>query len=110
MNIAEDLQEIFEKMPEAFRPEQAQNVNAVIQLELAGEDGGQWAIQIANGAISIQPGSVEAPTLILKMAASDYVVLSRGEANPMNMFMAGKIKLLGDMGLALKFQEMFDIS
>jgi putative sterol carrier protein len=109
MTVAENLQEIFEKMPEAFRPEQAQNVNAVIQLELSGEGGGEWAIQIANGSISIQAGSVDAPTLTLKMAASDYIALSRGEANPMNMFMAGKIKLQGDMGLALKFQEMFDI-
>jgi putative sterol carrier protein len=43
------------------------------------------------------------------MEARDYVALTRGEANPMNLFMSGKIKLQGDMTLAMKFQEMFDM-
>jgi putative sterol carrier protein len=38
------------------------------------------------------------------------VALSRGEINPMNLFIAGKITLQGDMTLAMKFQEMFDRS
>jgi putative sterol carrier protein len=42
------------------------------------------------------------------MEASDYVALVNGEANPMNLFMAGKIKVEGDITLAMKFQEMFD--
>ena len=44
------------------------------------------------------------------MAASDYVALSLGEANAMGLFMAGKIKVKGDVMLAMKFQEMFDPS
>jgi putative sterol carrier protein len=30
-----------------------------------------------------------------------------GELNPMNAFMTGKIKVTGDMGVALKLQKVF---
>jgi putative sterol carrier protein len=46
--------------------------------------------------------------MTLQMAASDYVALTRGEINPMALFATGKVKLLGDMGLALKFQQLFN--
>jgi putative sterol carrier protein len=108
MSVTAELKEIFEKMPAAFLPEKAANINATIQLELTGEDGGDWALNIANGAIGISPGRAAAPNLTLTMAAEDYVALSRGEANPINLFMAGKIKPQGDMTLAMKFQDMFD--
>jgi putative sterol carrier protein len=42
------------------------------------------------------------------MDTVDYVALSKGEVNPMNLFLGGKIKLQGNMTLAMKFQEMFD--
>lgn len=108
MSVADDVNEIFEKMPQAFLPEKAANLNATIQLELSGEGGGNWVLKIANGTIAVTPGQTSAPNLTLTMAATDYIALSRGEANPVNLFMAGKIKLQGDMTLAMKFPEMFD--
>ena len=108
MSVADDVTLIFEKMPTAFLPEKATNVTATIQLELTGEGAGDWILKVDNGAISVNPGQTTTPNLTLTMAASDYVSLSRGEADPMNLFMAGKIKLQGDMTLAMKFPEMFD--
>ena len=110
MSGVDGLKEIFEKMPDAFLPEKAANLNATIQLELTGEGAGDWVVKIANGAIAIDEGRTEAPNLTLTMAANDYVALSRGEVNPVNLFMAGKVKLQGDMTLAMKFPEMFDRS
>ncbi|MBI1878755.1 MAG: SCP2 sterol-binding domain-containing protein [Chloroflexi bacterium] len=108
MSIADDISEIFEKMPSAFLPEKAANLNASIQLELTDEGAGDWILKVANNAITINPGRATAPNLTLTMAANDYVALSRGEADPMNLFMAGKIKLQGDMTLAMKFPDLFD--
>jgi len=108
MSVADDVQEILSKMPEAFVPDKAANLNATIQLTLTGEGSGQWAVKIANGAIAIEEGPAASPNLSLGMEASDYVALSLGEANPMSLFMAGKIKVQGDVMLAMKFQEMFD--
>lgn len=108
MTTTEDLQEIFEKMPQAFVPEKAAGVNATIQLNLNGDDGGNWLLKIADGEIAAEEGEADSPDLTLDMDADDYVALTRGEANPMTLFMAGRIKLQGDVTLAMKFQEMFD--
>ena len=108
MTVADDIQQIMSKMPEAFVPEKATSINAVIQLDLTGEGGGQWAFNIAEGALAIAEGQAVSPNLTLSMAASDYVALTMGDANAMGLFMAGKIKVQGDVMLAIKFQEMFD--
>jgi putative sterol carrier protein len=108
MSVADDVKEIFEKMPEAFLPEKASNLDVTIQINLNGEGGGQWMLKIANGQLSVGEGLADSPKLTLTMAASDYVALTRGEANAMSLFMAGKIEVEGDVTLALKFEQMFD--
>jgi len=110
MSVADDLKTIFDKMPQAFVPEKASNLNAIIQLNLSGDDGGQWQLKISGGQVNIVAGEAAAPDLTLGMPASDYVALTKGEANPMNLFMAGKIQVAGNMTLAMKFQELFDPS
>ena len=107
MSVADDVQEIFDKMPQAFQADKAAGVNATVQLNLNGDGGGDWKVEIANGQISAEQGNAASPDLTLAMDASDYVALTRGEANAMGLFMAGKIQLQGDMTLAMKFQEMF---
>jgi putative sterol carrier protein len=107
MSVADDVREIFDKMPEAFIPERAAGMDATIQLHLTGEGGGDWIMEVANGQISINEGQTPSPDMTLTMDAADYVALSRGQANPMSLFQAGKIRVQGNMTLALKFQEMF---
>ena len=109
MSVADDVQEIFDKMPQAFQADKAADVNATVQLNLNGDGGGDWKVEIANGQISTEQGTAASPDLTLAMDASDYVALTRGEANAMGLFMAGKIQLQGDMTLAMKFQEMFSM-
>ena len=109
MSVSDDLKKIFANIPAAFQPEQALGVEATIQLDLSGDGGGSWLLKIADGQISTAEGQADSPDLTLGMAAGDYVALSRGEVNPMTLFMSGQIKLQGDMGLAMKFQEMFDM-
>ncbi len=107
MSVSDELKEIFDKMPEAFSPEKADGVKATIQLDLSGDGSGSWLIKVENGQIATEQGQADSADLTLGMEASDYIALTKGEANPMNLFMAGKINLQGDMGLAMKFQEMF---
>jgi putative sterol carrier protein len=108
MTLAIEVRKIFAKMPAAFLPHKTADLNAIFQIELTGEAGGNWTLAVTNGSLTIIEGTAQTPNLTLTMSASDYIAISRGEANPVNLFMAGKVKLQGDMGLALKFQEMFD--
>jgi putative sterol carrier protein len=107
MSVADDVKEIFDEMPNAFLPEKAAGMNKTIQIDLNGEGGGQWAISIANDSLAVNEGQTDAPNLTLRMDAGDFVDLVRGRANAMALFMAGKVKVEGDISLAMKFQELF---
>ena len=107
MPPATSAQEIFEEMESRFLPEQAGDMNAVIQFNLSGEGGGVWQAVIANQTLSVQTGAATAPTMVFSSSASDYVAIINGDLSPMAAFMQGKVKLKGDMALALKMQNLF---
>lgn len=110
MSTAADLQKIFDKLPEAFVHEAAADLTATIQLALSGEGGGDWLLNIDDGQLTVEAGAFPEPDLTLSMAATDFVELIKGEANPMMLFMNGKISVQGDFTLALQFQKLFDSS
>lgn len=99
--------DLFARMSDAIIPEKAKGVNAAIQIDLSGENGGVWVVKINDGTCDVLKEPVEDPDLTIAMDADDYVNLTRGKLNPMTAFMQGKIKIQGDMGLAMKFQSMF---
>jgi putative sterol carrier protein len=41
------------------------------------------------------------------MAAQDYLDMVNGKLNPQMAFMTGKLRISGDMGLALRMQSLF---
>jgi putative sterol carrier protein len=45
--------------------------------------------------------------MTLSMTASDYVDMIMGKLNGQMAFMSGKLKISGDMGLAMKMQSLF---
>ena len=99
--------ELMAALPNYFAPEQAAGMNAVLQLDLSGEGGGQWYLTLADGKLKVDPGTAPEPTMTLALSAEDFLELINGEASPMNLFMQGKVKVRGDMQLALKMQTLF---
>ena len=101
---------LFSRMPKAFQPDKAQGVDAVIQFDLSGPQGGQWVATIKDGKCAVEKGKVENPKLTLMADAVDYVGIFTGKVNPMAAFGEGKIKLKGDLGLAMKLMNFFKIT
>ena len=102
--------EAFAAMPQVFLPENAAGINAVLQFNLSGDGGGDWNVTVADKQVKVIEGVAASPTMTLAMAASDYLAMVNGETNPMALFMQGKVKLTGDIQLALKMQSMFKMS
>lgn len=96
-------------MPKAFLPEKAGEVEATIQFKLSGEGGGDWAVTISEGTCSVEQGEAENPTLTLSAEADDYLKIITGKLNAMSAFAEGKIKLKGDLNLAMKMMSYFKL-
>jgi putative sterol carrier protein len=107
MPIPDTAREIIEAMPSAFVPERAEGLKATYQFELTGEGGGNWVLEIANQQCEVKEGVTEKPDATIKLAAADYVALVKGELDPIGAFMKGKLKIKGNMGLAMKVLDLF---
>ena len=107
MASAEDVRELFPTMVNHFIPEKAADLTATILFDLSGENGGLFWIKIADGAATTGAGAAPEADMTLKASADDWHAVATGQMNPMQAFMTGKLKILGDMGLAMKMQTMF---
>lgn len=67
----------------------------------------QYYFTVANEQIDVQPGKHAAPNITISMKESDYLDMINGKLNGQMAFMTGKLKIAGDMGLALKLQSLF---
>ncbi len=106
MATSQEINQMFTSMAENFDPSKAEGVNATIQFDLSGENGGLYWLKIADGNAEAGQGQAENPNMTLKATAEDWVAVTKGELNPMQAFMSGKLKVQGDMSLALKLQSL----
>ena len=94
----------------AFQPELAQGVDAVIQYKLSGEEGGDYIITIKDGKCTVSEGIAENPAMTLSADGRDFGDVLLGKANGMQYFMMGKLKLAGDLNLAMKLTSFFKMA
>lgn len=106
------LGEVFSRFPNQFRADKAGSTNAVIHWNITGRaDGGAdtYEVVIADGACTVSPKAEGEPKLTMTMGGVEFLQLISGSANPMMMFMTGKLKAKGDLGLAANLANLFDL-
>ena len=81
-------------------------INAVYQFILSGDDGGSWVIDLGSETREVREGEEEAAQCVISMTAPDFMSMIEGSLNPQMAFMTGKLRVKGDMGLALKLQSI----
>ena len=74
-------------------------------------DGGTdtYELVIADGKCVLSPTPENDPKLAVTVAPVDFVKVVSGNGNPVMMFMTGKLKAKGDLGLAANIQNLFEI-
>lgn len=106
MASREEVAKVFPTMVERFDPKKAEGINAAIQFDLTGDNGGMYWLRIADSAAQTGEGAVENPKMTLRASADDFYSMMNGGLNPMQAFMTGKIKIQGDTSLALKLMPL----
>ncbi len=101
------VRELIFNHEKAFLPEKAAGVNAVIQYHLTGDEGGDYIIKIADGKCTVEEGVAENPTMTLTADGRYFGDVLLGKEDGMKGFMMGKLKLAGDLNLAMKLTSFF---
>ena len=104
-----DVKEVFDKMPEVFDADAAQGLDAVFQLEITGDDGGNWNIVVQDGTCDIVEGAHAEPSVTLTMSAETWLGMINQEINSMQAFMGGQLKVSGDIMLAQRVGQLFPL-
>jgi putative sterol carrier protein len=97
----------FDMMPSRFNKEAAKGLNAIYQFDLSGDGGGKWHVIINNDSCEVKEGAAASPSITISMTAQDYLDMLSGKLNGQMAFMTGKLRIAGDMGLALRMQSLF---
>jgi putative sterol carrier protein len=106
------LDEVFARMPSLFRADRAGATNAVIHWNITDRpDGGTdtYELVVADGTCTLSQSADRDPKLSLTLGPVDFLKVVSGSGNPVMMFMTGKLKAKGDLGLAANIANLFDI-
>jgi hypothetical protein len=103
------VKEVFEQRIPAklqAKPDVVAKINAVYQFVISGPGGGSWSVDCTQPGGKVQAGS--APNAKCTVSATDqsFLDIVNGKLNAQMAFMSGKLKIQGDMGLAMKLQQI----
>lgn len=104
---AKTPKEFFEHiLPRRFKPDKAVGVDVIIQVDIAGPNGGSWAVTIRNQRLDVKEGTHASPKLLIAIEEKDYLDVVNGKMSGEKAFFSGKLQFKGDLGTALRLKEM----
>ena len=89
------------------RPELAKNIGVAVAINLKGEGGGRWVIDMSKPAASVVADAKTAAVTTISMEASIFEQLATGQLDPQTAFLTGKVKVDGNLGIAIKLGQLF---
>ncbi len=99
------VQELIQRIT-GLDPSRLQGMSGVVLFDLSGEGGGKWTLTFAEGKVKVEEGQTATPNVTLSMNASDFLAMANGQLNPVSAFMQGKIRVTGDMAMAMRLQSI----
>ena len=100
--------ELFEALATRFKSEAAAGLNRTLQWNITDVEPGVWAFEINDGQGRLVPGGVTNPDTTFTTSSETWVAIAEGRQDAMRAFMTGKLKVKGDMMLAMKVPNLFE--
>ncbi len=78
-------------------------IDGIFRFEITGDDGGTWIVDCKE--VDVREAD-EAGEVTITVTDADFVAINDGSLDAMQAFMMGQIQVEGDMGLAMKLQQV----
>jgi putative sterol carrier protein len=104
------IQSLMERLQTSFIPEKAAGYDVTILVELQGEGGGSWVVTISNQRCTVAQGTIANPTLKMSGDAQTVMDVFSGKQDGVRAYMQGKLRVAGDLSLAMRLTSLFKIN
>jgi len=84
-------------------------VNAIYQFVITGDNGGNWWVDTTKSGGEVGTGDNADAKCTITMGDSDFIDMVTGKLNGQMAFMTGKLKIKGDMSLAMKLGSVLGL-
>ena len=101
----DEVRSSFLRLAERFRPEEAGDLEAAWSIEIAGR--APTTIEVHGGRCLVSPAAATAPAARLQTDASTWLELVDGRVDGIAAFLAGRLRIEGDLNLALRLETLF---
>lgn len=100
---SESARQFFEDLQARAGSSRAGDLSASYRFDIEGE--GSWHVDVENGAVTVTE-SQDPADCVVATDEQTFLAVVRNEQSPMGAFMTGKIRVEGDMGLALRLKDL----
>ncbi|MBK9007713.1 MAG: hypothetical protein CNIPEHKO_00074 [Anaerolineales bacterium] len=91
----------------AFQPDKAKGVDTIVQFIFTGAQASNWYVVVKDQKCESVEGLHPDPKMTMTVDSEDYIKIANGELDATMAFMKGKVKVSGDMGVALGMGKYF---
>jgi putative sterol carrier protein len=104
--VAATAREFFEDLQRraAGGSERTRGLTASYRFEVEG--AGTWRVAVDDGAVSVEESDADADCVIQASEKTLLEIVS-GKRNPTGALLMGKVKITGDIGLAMRLRDLF---
>lgn len=108
---AEDFFNKVNKAAEAS-PDVASSMNAIFEFDITGDGGGTYVLDFSDGKTSdfLSKEHSEDAQVTVHVAYTDWESILGGKLDATAAFMTGKIKVDGDLSLAMKLPKILKLA
>lgn len=98
-------EKVFEKVTQKVNDDLKNEINAVMSFVISGNN---WAVDAhSSRPFKVSAGEADKPDVTFIMDEETFVKMAKGEVKAANAFMSGKLKVKGNLGIAMKAEKIF---
>ncbi|XP_074545863.1 hydroxysteroid dehydrogenase-like protein 2 [Halichoeres trimaculatus] len=101
------IESTFSAIRGVINEDVVKSTQGIYQFDLSGEHAGVWFLDLKSGAGSTGQGQPPVKAdVVMAMDSNDFSKMFAGKMKPTMAFMSGKLRIKGDMTLAIKLEKL----